>query len=94
MKTLKIFAAVGMAVALGAGLTGCGAGYTGDGVVVSKDTETKRSSTSKTSSNKIAYKVTVDVPNSDVNQKHSVSKTKYDSVQLGQTVKIEQGNVK
>lgn len=94
MKTLKVFATVGMVIALGAGLTGCGAGYTGDGVVISKDTENKRSSTSKSSSNKIAYKVTVDVPDSDVNQKFTVSKSKYDSVQLGQTVKVEQGSVK
>jgi hypothetical protein len=94
VKTLKVFAAVSMVVAMGMGLTGCGVGYTGDGVVISKDVENKTSSTSTTRSSKIVYKITVDVPESDVNKKFSVSKFKYDSVQLGQNVKIEQGSVK
>lgn len=93
MKALKAFAAVGMVLAMGVGLTGCG-GYTGEGVVISKDIGSKSSSTSKTMSSKISFKVTVDVPDSDVNQTYTVSKLQYDSIQLGQNVKIEQGNVK
>lgn len=89
-----MFAAVGVVVIMGVGLTGCGAGYTGEGVVISKEVDNRNSSTSKKKSSKIDYELTIDVPESDVNKKFDVSKSKYDSTQVGQTVKIEKGNVK
>lgn len=91
MKVLNMFAAVGVAVVMGAGLTGCGVGYTGDGVVVNKQIESKKT---KSKPRTTDYELTVDVPNSDVNKTFDVSKSKYDSIQVGQTVKIEKGTVK
>lgn len=88
MKVAKMVAAVGLTLALGAGLAACGASYTGEGIVKDKEVVSKRKSTSK------KYKITIDVPNTDVNQVITLPKTQYDSVQVGQTVKIEDGDLK
>jgi hypothetical protein len=88
MKVAKMVAAVGLTLVLGAGLAACGAGYTGEGIVKDKEVVSKRKSTSKT------YKVTIDVPNTDVNQVITLPKTQYDSVQVGQNVKVEDGDIK
>jgi ABC-type glycerol-3-phosphate transport system substrate-binding protein len=88
MKIGKMVAAVGLTLALGAGLAACGAGYTGEGVVKDKEVVSQRKSSIK------KYKVTIDVPNTDVNQVITLPKTQYDSVQVGQNVKIEDGNIK
>jgi hypothetical protein len=90
---LKMFAAVGMVAVMGLGLTGCGEGYTGGGVVVSKDID-KTSSTSKKSSSRNAYNITLDVPESDMDMQLRVSKSEYDRIKLGQTVKFEKGSIK
>lgn len=94
MKVAKMVAAVGLTLALGAGLAACGGGYTGEGVVKGKEvtSQSKSKSSSKTTNKK--YKVTIDVPNTDVDQVLTIPKNQYDAVQVGQNVKIEDGNIK
>lgn len=92
MKVAKMVAAVGLTLALGAGLTACGGGYTGEGVV--KDKEVASTSKSKSSTKSKKYKITIDVPNTDVDQVLTIPKSQYDAVQVGQNVKVEDGDIK
>lgn len=98
MKAVKAVTAVSIAVALGFGITGCGPSeppYTGDAVVVSKDKDvsTKSSTKKKSSSKKTDYDIVVDIPNSDINKSVGVSKSQYNSIEVGQTVKLEKGKL-
>lgn len=97
MKALKVFVAIGIAATLTGGLAACGTPYSGEGVVVDKEIEkqVKASSSKKKSSSKSKdYEITVDVPNSDANRTIDVSKSKYESIKVGQTVTIENGKIK
>lgn len=97
MKAKKVIVAVGLAAVLGFGMTACGETYTGDGVVVSKDIEKKTKSKSgkkKGSTSSTDYEIVVDIPGSDVNKTIDVTKSKYESIQIGQKVKVEKNKIK
>lgn len=99
MKAGKVFVAVGIAATLGLGVSACGTPYTGEGVVVEKDTDKKttkkkKKNGSSSSSRSTDYDLIVDIPGSDKNKTIDVTKTQYDSVKVGQTVKIENGKFK
>ena len=92
MKVFKIAVAVGLAVILAAGLTACGASYTGEGVVTKKEVATHREG-SKVKKSRTYFEITVDVPNSDTNQIVNVTKSKFETLQIGQSVKVEGGKI-
>lgn len=92
MKVFKIAVAVGLAVTLGAGLTACGERYTGEGVVIEKEVARHKIG-SKVKSSRTYFEITVDVPNSDTNEIVNVTKSKYNALQIGQTVKVEDGKI-
>lgn len=94
MSVKKVVTSTLMAATLLLGVAGCGAGYTGEGVLINKEAEQKNKTTSTKKSSKISYKLTLDVPNSDIDQIFTVSKSKYDAVKLGETIKVEKGSVK
>lgn len=96
MKKTKLFIAVGMAVALGAGLTACGDPYSGEGTVVSKqiDKDIKRNGAKRKTTRTVTdYEVTVDIPNVDANKVFETSKKKYETIQIGASVKIENDKI-
>lgn len=97
MKAKKVIVAVGLAASLGFGMTACGEAYTGEGVVVSKDIEKKTKSKSgkkKGSTTRTDYEIVVDVPNSDVHKTIDVKKSQYETIQVGQKVKVEKNKIK
>ena len=92
MKVFKIVVAIGLAVTLGAGLTACGASYTGEGVVTEKEVARHKIG-SKVKKTRTYFEITVDVPNSDTHQIVNVTKSKFNALRVGQTVKVEDGKI-
>lgn len=98
MKAFKVIASIGVAAALGFGMTSCAAlNYNGEGVVVSKNIEkdTKKSSTGKKKSKTVTeHKIVVDVPDTDIDRSVKVDKAKYDKIKVGDKVVIEGNKLK
>ena len=100
MKIAKVIASVGLAAALGFGMTSCAAlNYNGEGVVVSKDIEKDKKSSSGTGKKKktktvTEYMVVVDVPDTDMNRSIEVDKSRYDRIKVGDKVVIDNNKLK
>lgn len=97
MKAVKALVAIGIAATLTGGLAACATPYSGEGVVVDKEIakQVKASSKKKSSSSKSKdYEITVDIPDTDIDRTIDVTKKKYESIQIGQTVTIENGKIK
>lgn len=97
MKVLRGIATGGITVIMGLTLIGCGAGfnYTGEATVISKEVEhKKKSSTSKSKTKNTNYELTLDIPNTDVNQVIDVPQNRYDAIQPQQKVQLVNGKLK
>lgn len=99
MKVLRRIATGGITVIMGLTLIGCGSSfnYTGEATVISKEKDVeykKKSSTSKSKSKDTDYELTLDIPNTDVNQVIEVPQNRYDAIQPQQKVQLVNGKLK